>query len=323
MKRFRVFCPAVSTLGLALLSSSVVAQQKSYPEKPITLLVPYGADGNSDRMARGFAEAAKKHLRQLIVVVNRPEASGTRAIADVSAMPDGYTLAWGTVATLTVQPQRINLPYGGPDTYVPIAKLTKEHNVLIARAGAPWKTAQEFLNEARARPGELRVGVPGFGTVPDLDIEQLQHLGKFRFKVLSFEGPQQVAAVVRGEVDAAVAGPAAVVPYVMEHKAVILGVFDSRRLALAPNVPTFKELGFEVTLGSGGAIVAARGTPENIVTTLNEAIKKSVAEPWFVSFVEMMGNTIEYEGPSELANELRRAYEENGELIRTLGLTQK
>ena len=324
MKRIRVFCPTVSMLGLALLSSSVVAQQKSYPEKPITLLVPYGADGNSDRMARGFAEAAKKHLRQPIVVVNRPEASGTRAIADaVSAMPDGYTLAWGTVATLTVQPQRIDLPYGGPDTYVPIAKLTKEHNVLIARAGAPWKTAQEFLNEARARPGELRVGVPGFGTVPDLDIEQLQHLGKFRFKVQSFEGPQQVAAVVRGELDAAVAGPAAVVPYVKEHKAMILGVFDSRRLALTPNVPTFKELGFEVTLGSGGAIVAARGTPEYIVTTLNEAIKKSVAEPSFVSFVEMMGNTIDYEGPSELANELRRAYEENGELIRTLGLTQK
>ena len=324
MKRFRVFCVSVMVFVLILLPGRDAAQEKSYPAKPITLLVPYGTDGNSDQMARGLAEAAKKHLRQPIVVVNRPEASGTRAIADaVSAKPDGYTLAWGTVATLTVQPQRFKLPYGGPDTYVPVAKLTKEHNVLIVRAGAPWKTAQEFLNDARARPGQLSVGVPGFGTVPDLDIEQLQRLGKYRFKIVSFEGPQQVPAAVRGEVDAAVAGPAAVVSYLKDQKVMMLGVFDSLRLPLAPNVPTFKELGFEVTLGSGGAIITARGTPWYIVTRLNEAIRKAVAEPSFVSFVEMGGNTIDYEGPAALTRELRREYEENGELIRVLGLTQK
>ena len=103
----------------------------------------------------------------------------------------------------------------------------------------------------------------------------------------------------------------------------VLGVFDKRRWPMAPNVPTFKELGFEVTLGSGGVIVAPRGTPAYIVTRLNEAIRKSVAEPSFVSFAEMRGITIDYEGPEALARELRQAYEENGELIRVVGLTQK
>lgn len=191
------------------------------------------------------------------------------------------------------------------------------------RAGAPWTTAQQFLDDARAHPGTLTVGVADIATVAHLNIEQLQLLGRVRFKVVSFDASLQVAAVVRGEVDAAVAAPGPVVSYVNEHKAMVLGVFDKRRWPMAPNVPTFKELGFEVTLGSGGVIVAPRGTPAYIVTRLNEAIRKSVAEPSFVSFAEMRGITIDYEGPEALARELRQAYEENGELIRVVGLTQK
>lgn len=324
MKRFGIFVLSAMLAGLLLLPDRSIAQQKSYPQKPITILVPYGAGGASDQLARGLADAAKKHLPQPILVVNRPEASGTRAIADaLASTPDGYTLALGTVATLTVQPQRSNVPYGGPDTYVPVAKFVTEHNVLIVRTGAPWKTARQFLDDARAHPGTLTVGVPGFATVPHLDIEQLKHLGKIRFQVVSFDAPQQVAAAVRGEVDAAVAAPGPVVSYVQAHQAIMLGVFDKGRLALAPQVPTFKELGFDVTLGSMGAIVAPRGTPAYIVTTLNEAIRKAVAEPSFVSFVERTGNTIDYQGPEALARELRQAYAENGELIRDLGLTHK
>ncbi|PYU19393.1 MAG: hypothetical protein DMG30_24405 [Acidobacteria bacterium] len=324
MKRFTVFTLPAMMVGLTVLPGSSVAQQASYPEKPITILVPYGAGGASDQLARGLAEASKKHLRQPILVVNRPEASGTRAISDaLGSTPDGYTLALGTVATLTVQPHRITLPYGGPDSYVPVAKIMTEHNVLIVRAGAPWTTARQFLNDARAHPGTLSIGVPGFATVPHLNIEQLQLLGKLRFKVVCFDAPLQVAAAVGGQVDAAVAAPAAVVSQIKQHKAIVLGVFDERRLALAPSVPTFKELGLAITLGSMGAIVAPRGTPAYIVTTLNEAIRKAVAEPSFISFADNTGTTIDYEGPEALARELRQAYKENGELIRVLGLTQK
>jgi len=324
VKRFGIFRLSAMMLGFTLLPGSCIAQQKSYPEKPITLLIPYGVGGASDQLARAFAEAAKKHLYQPIVVVNRPEASGTRAIADaLASTPDGYTLALGTVATLTVQPHRIHLPYGGPDTYVPVAKLVTEHNVLIVRTDARWTTAQQFLEDARAHPGTLSVGVPGFATIAHLNVEQLQILAKVHFKVVSFDAPLQVAGAVGGQVDAAVAAPAAVVSQIKQHKAILLGVFDERRSALAPNVPTFKELGFAITFGSIGAIVAPRGTPAYIVTTLNEAIRRVVAEPSFISFADNTGSTIDYEGPEALARELRQAYKENGELIRVLGLTQK
>ena len=325
MKRFSVFGLCAMMLGSTLLPDYSVAQQESYPEKPITLLIPYGAGGASDQVARALADAAKKHLRQPIVVVNRPGESGTRAIVEaLGATPDGYTLAWGTEGTLTVQPHRTHLPYGGPDTYVPVAKLTAMSNVLVVRAGAPWKTAEQFLNDARAHPGELSVGVPDVATVAHLNAEQLQLLGKVRFRVVNFDAPQQVPAALGGEVDAAVAAFTTIASYVKEHKAVALGVFGRRRWAVAPDVPTFKELGLDVTLpGSFGAIVAPRGTPAHIVTTLNEAIKKAVAESSFISFAEIRGTTIDYQGPKGLARELGREFEANGELLRVLGLTQK
>jgi tripartite-type tricarboxylate transporter receptor subunit TctC len=312
-------------LGLVLLPGGTVAQQKSYPTKPITILVGYAADGASDQGARAFAEAANKYLRQPIMVVNRPGESGSRAIAEaLGATPDGYTLTWGTEGTLTVQPHRTKLPYGGPDTYVPVAKLTAVSNVLIVRAGAPWKTAEQFLNDARAHPGKLSVGVPEVATVAHLNVEQLQLLGKVRFRVVNFDAPQQVPAALGGKVDAAVAAFTAIASYVKEHKATALGVFGRRRWAVAPDVPTFKELGFDVTLpGSFGAIVAPRGTPAHIVATLNEAIKKAVAEPSFVSFAEMRGSTIDYKGPEALTRELRQEFKENGELIQVLGIAQK
>ncbi|PYU18201.1 MAG: hypothetical protein DMG30_28700 [Acidobacteria bacterium] len=170
----------------------------------------------------------------------------------------------------------------------------------------------------------MSVGVPDVATVAHLNVEQLQLLGKVHFKVVNFDAPQQVPAALGGQVDAAVAAIGTVASYVKDHKAIVLGVFGKSHWAVAPDIPTFKELGFDVTLpGSFGGIVAPRGTPAYIVTTLNEAIKQALAELSFVSFAEMRGSTIDYQGPKAFARELRRAYEENGELIRVLGLTQK
>ena len=155
-----------------------------------------------------------------------------------------------------------------------------------------------------------------------MDIKQLQRIAKITFKVESFDAPRQVAAAINGQIDAAVAFPAAVAAAINEHKAIMLGDFSDRRLKPAPDVPTFEELGFDVTLGSFGAIVAPRGTPSYIVTTLSEAIKKAMAEPSFISFANGWG-TIAYEGPQALTSELRRQYQESGELVRSLGLAQK
>jgi tripartite-type tricarboxylate transporter receptor subunit TctC len=301
-----------------------IAARAEYPEKPITILTVSGAGSSGDQIVRGLAEALKKHLPQPIIVVNRPGASGTIAIPEaLAAKPDGYTLGLGTPGTLTVQPHRADLPYGGPDTYAPIAKLVNQPNVLMGRVGAPWTTAQEFLNYARAHPGQVSVGVPGVASIAHLNIEQLKLLAKLDIKVVYFDGPGQVAAALLGQVDAAVAPPGQTMPHVNAGKAVALGVFNERRLPLARDVTTFKELGFDVTLTTGQAIIAPRETPAFVVKVLDEAIRKAVTEPSCVSFAENTQNTIDYKGPEALAAELRQSFEKNGELLRALGIKKK
>ena len=112
-------------------------------------------------------------------------------------------------------------------------------------------------------------------------------------------------------------------PHVDAGKAVALGVFGENRLPLAREVPTFKEMGFNVTLRSLQAIVAPRGTPRPVVDALDEAIRKAVAEPSFVSLAQKTQNTIDYKGPAAFAAELRDSFEKNGDLLRALGLTKK
>jgi tripartite-type tricarboxylate transporter receptor subunit TctC len=295
-----------------------------YPEKPITILVGYDVDSVGDQVARGLAEAAKKHLAKPILVVNRPGASGTLAISEaLAAEPDGYTLGMGTIGNLTVQPQRTKLSYGAPDTYVPVAKLVSYPNLLIIRTNGPWNSASEFLNYARAHPEQVTVGVPGVATIAHLNIEQLNLAARVKLKAAYYDGPKQVAAAISGQIDAANAGPAPVVPHLRSRAAVALGVFGERRLPLFPEVPTFKELGFDVTLGTAQTLVAPRGTPASVVKILDEAIRKALAEPTFVSLAEKTENTIDYKGPEAFAAELRQLFKANGELLRALAIKKE
>jgi tripartite-type tricarboxylate transporter receptor subunit TctC len=310
--------------GLLICAVGASPALAQYPEKPITILTGYDVDSVGDQVARALAEAAKKHLPQPILVVNRPGASGALAISQaVAAQPDGYTLGLGTIGNLTVQPQRTKLAYGGPDTYTPVAKLVSYPNVLIVRAGAPWKSVNEFLDYARAHPGQVAVGVPGLATVAHLNVEQLNLVGHLKLKAAYFEGPHQVMAAIRGEIDAAVAGPAPLITHIKSGTAVALGIFADRRLSLLPEVPTFKELGFDVILGTAQAIVAPPGTPPSVIKVLDDTIRNAVGEPSFVSLAEKTANTIDYKGPEAFAAELRRGFQMNGELLRTLGIKKE
>ena len=126
-------------------------------------------------------------------------------------------------------------------------------------------------------------------------------------------------AAIRGQIDAAVAGLAPIMRHVKSGNAVALGVFDERRLPLACDVPTFMELGFDISLGSAQTIIAPPGTPASVVRVLDDAIRKAVAEPSFVSLAAKTQNTIDYKGPEAFAAELRQGFEMNGEHFRTLG----
>ncbi|MBI4241798.1 MAG: tripartite tricarboxylate transporter substrate binding protein [Candidatus Rokubacteria bacterium] len=315
----------IIALVVAFLSSPVVSGASAeYPERPITFIAPFPAGGAVDIVARGLAEAVKKHLPKPVVVVNRPGGAGTIGISEVvQAKPDGYTIGLGAVAVLTVQPHLTQLPYRTPDDYLAVMKLVTLQVVVFVRSEAPWKTAKELLEHARANPGKVKVGVPGIGTILHLDLEHLKLLAKVDMTVVPFEGPQQIPALLGGHVDVAMAHPAPVLPHVKAGKIRVIGVFQEARNPLFPDAPTFKELGYDVTLGVYYPLVVPKGTPKPVVQAIHDAFKKALAEPSFVELMKKGDIDIEYQGTEAIARELGRSFEQNAKLVELLGLKKK
>ena len=317
--------PRLITLIVALSSLGVApAASAQYPERPVTLIAPFPAGGAVDIVARGLAEAVKRHLPKPVVIVNRPGGAGTIGISEVvQAKPDGYTIGLGAVAIMTVQPHLTALPYRTPDDYLAIMKLVTLQVVLFVRSEAPWKSAQELLEHARANPRKLKVGVPGIGTILHLDLEHLKLLAKVDLTVVPFEGPHQIPALLGGHVDVALAHPAPILPHVKAGKIRVIGVFQEGRNPLFADAPTFKELGYDITLGVYYLLIVPKGTPAPVIHTIHDAFKKALAEPSFVALMEKSQIDIEYQGPEAIARELRASFEQNGKLVEFLGLKKK
>lgn len=202
-------------------------------------------------------------------------------------------------------------------------KLVTLQVVLFVRSEAPWKTAQELIEYARANPGKVRVGVPGIGTILHLDLEQLKLFAKVDMTVVPFEGPQQIPALLGGHVEAALAHPAPVLPHVRAGKIRVIGVFQEARNPAFPEAPTFRELGYDITLGVYYFLVAPTGTPASIVQTLHDAFKKALAEPAFVALMQKSQIDIDYQGPEAIKRALWISFEQNGKLVEFLGLKKK
>jgi len=310
----------VTMLSVLLAMFSPVAAA-GYPRRPVTLIVPFPPGGATDIVGRGIAEAVRKHLPQPVAVVNRAGGAGTVGVSEVVlARPDGYTIGLGAVAILTVQPYLSALPYKNPGDITPILKLVNLPIVLFVRSDAPWKTASELLEYARANPGKLRVGVPGIGTILHLNLEQLKLLAQVDMVVVPFEGPRQVAALLGGHVDLALAHPAAIMGYVEAGRIRVIGVFQPQRNSRFPQAQTFKELGYDITRGVYYFLFAPKNTPRTIIVVLHDAFKKALAEPTFVDLARKADFEIDYQPPGALTRELWASFEEYGRLVEYLGL---
>lgn len=275
--------------------------------------------------ARAITEAAKKYFPKPMVVINRPGAAGTIGAAEIiQAKPDGYTIGISAVAVLTIQPHRTKLPYGSPADYTPIIKLVNIPVCLTVRSDAPWKDINEFIDYARKNPGKLRIGHPGIGTIPHLDVELLKIMAKIDFTAVPFAGgAQSVPALLGGHVDAISQHPGEVLAHVNAGKAKVLGVFEEKRNPLFPETPTFKELGYDIVMGVYYLVIGPKGLDPEIVSMLHEALKKAMEDSIFKKPMESQGFQISYEGPEDIKKRLMHDYQQNAKLVELLNLKGK
>lgn len=310
---------------LAFLLTQIVPAHAEYPERPLTILAGYPAGGMVDVVARAMVEGMKKKFPKGIAVVNRPGAGGSIASSEAAqATPDGYTIILTPLSTLVIHPQLNPLPYKTPDNYEPIVNVVSYYPLLALRDDAPWKTAQEFLNAARASPGKLRVGSPGEGTSSHLNLEELKRLANVNLTHVPFAGwGEGSIALLGNHIEAIVAQPGEVRPQVEAKRMRILIVFQPRRNPFFPDVPTAKELGYDVANGVWFLLMAPKGTPPPVLKYIHDAAKAAMEDAAFVAFAKQRAIEVDYRPGGRLREDLWREYRLHTEILKRIELLKK
>jgi len=283
----------VTASAALLLSLPLAARAAEYPDKPITLVVPFGAGGITDLVARATGKALSEQLGQSIVVENRPGAGGNIAADFVRrARPDGYTLMFTTVGILAVNPHtdvKVNFDSAKDFTYISLVGSTP--HLVVVNADVPAKTLPDLVKLAQRKPDAVSVGTAGVGSSPYQGMRVLQDVAKVEFLHVPFKsGAESVTNVVSGQVNMTFEATPQVMPFVTSGKLRALAVANPRRLSTAPQVPSTAELGFP-TLVSGsvaGLIGPARLDPA-IVQKLNVAVATAMANPKFKATLVAQG----------------------------------
>jgi tripartite-type tricarboxylate transporter receptor subunit TctC len=285
--------------------------QEAYPSKPVTIVVPYPPAGQADLAARPLASALQGILKQPFVVMNRPGAAGAvgnRAVA--TAEKDGYTILV-TLVSITTIPE-VEKMFGRPQSYsmdqfAPLALLVADPPVLAVNAQQPWKSVKELVEDAKRRPDDIVYSHSGLYGPSHLPMEMFLYAAGIKMRGLSAVGGGPTMALVLGGSSAMWASPPAMaVAQVSSGKMRLLASFGAKRLAAFPEVPTLKELGYDVEFYVWSGAFAPAGTPPAVLATLRDAIRKAVATPEFTGTMEKLRSPVSYLDAPEFGRFLER-----------------
>jgi len=292
------------TMSAILLAAAALAQEP-YPSKPITLVVPFPPGGVADIVARPAADAMGRYLKQPVVIENKPGAGGGIGMGFVAkAKPDGYTLLLA-LSSISILPEADRVTGRSPlyalDQFVPIARLTADPTVLAVRADSPWKTLQEFIDDAKRRPGAITYGSSGnYGTM-HMPMEMFAASAGIKLLHVPYTGGgPAVVGLLSGNVDALSTGPSTVIQHVNAGKVRVLASWGDKRLASLPDVPTLTERGVPTVFFQWSALFAPAGTPEPVLAKLREAARATAADSAFVSSLAAVQTPIQYLDAPEL-----------------------
>ncbi|GAA4343543.1 tripartite tricarboxylate transporter substrate binding protein [Pigmentiphaga soli] len=279
----------------------------AYPDKPIRLVVPSGAGGITDILARLLAKDLSASLGQQVYVDNKPGAGGIVGSQSVAtAPPDGYTLLMAFpshVVNPTLYPK---LPYDSVKSFAPVAMVSKVSPVLVARPDLPASSTRELIDYARKNPGRVNYATVGTGSLGHLASELLNQMAGTKMTHVPYKGaPQALTATMAGEVDIyMVSSPSNVVEPYRAGKLKVLGVSQGERLLLLPEVPPLSDTlpGFEVFGWNG--ILAPAGTPAQIVNTLNREINRILGSAEFLQILRNEGATPAPLSPEQFSKQI-------------------
>jgi len=274
-------------------------------QKTIHIVVGFAPASTTDLVARLVAPKLSEALGQSVIIENKPGAGGGIGMGIVAkAKPDGYTLLLA-LSSISILPEADKVLGRAPlyqlDQFTPIARLTADPTVLAVRADSPWKTLQDFVADARTRPGAITYGSSGnYGTM-HMPMEMFAHSANVKLLHVPFTGGgPAVVALLGGQVDALSTGPSTVLQHVKAGKVRVLASWGDQRLASLPEVRTLSESGFDAVFFQWSALFAPAGTPDAIVARLRDAARIAATDPRFVSTLATVETPVQYLDAPEL-----------------------
>jgi tripartite-type tricarboxylate transporter receptor subunit TctC len=312
----------MTRLALLLLLSFALPAGAQAPARPVTMLAGYPAGGLVDIVARLVAEGMKPRLPGGIVVVNRPGAAGAVAVAEMArSAPDGQTIVLTPHSALVIAAQINALAYKTPDDYDPFINLVAYYPLIAVRSESKYQSIQELLADAKEHPGMIRVGSPGEGTSSHLNLEELMFHAGVKMVHVPYAGwGQSSPSLLGGHIEALVAQPGELKPQVDGKRMRALVNFTPQRHPVFPDVPTARELGWNVSNGVWYLLMAPKGTPAPVVRHLHDAAKAAIEDPKFVQSMTSRGIDVDYRPGEPLRADLWREYRLHTGILERIGL---
>ena len=315
----------MSRIALALLALVALPSFAQYPDRPVTFLAGFPPGGLVDIVTRVMADGMKVKYPKGLTVVNKPGAGGAVAVEElVRAKPDGYTILLTPQSSLVIAPQmNPKLTYKTPDEYDPVINTVAYYPLLVVSAEAPWKTIQDFVADAKANPGKMRVGTPGEGTASHLNLEEFIFRTGTKMTPVPFAGwGQSSPALLGGHIEGVIAQPGEAKPQVDGKRMRALVVFQEKRHPAFPDAPTAKEAGWDVANGVWYLIVVPKGTPAPIVKHIHDAAKAVVDSPEFAKTMDARGVDVDNREGERLRADLWKEFKLNTEILKRIGLVK-
>ncbi|WP_245211385.1 tripartite tricarboxylate transporter substrate binding protein [Neoroseomonas oryzicola] len=307
--------------GASLLSRPSLAQQGRYPDRPIRMLVPWTPGGATDIQMRSVCDQASRRLGQPVIVENRPGASGTLGALHMAkeARPDGYTLGQMPNGVFRM-PAMTDRPQWDPTRdFSWIIRLVGYMGGVVVRPDAPWHSMQDLVAYARANPGKLSYGTPGANTT-DVQMTRLARLAGIDWVAVPFRGAApNLQALLAGDIHFS-AETSAWADMALEGRVRPIGVWMSERAARFPNVPTFRDAGFDVLGESTYGIAGPRGMDPSVVRVLHDAFKEALYDPAHLATIARFDMPVRYLNTEDYATAAMTQNEEEKRTVRELGL---
>lgn len=314
-----VFFVTMALAGFILPDESFA---QKYPAKAVKLLCPYAPGGPVDVTGRSLAEIAGKLLGQPVVMENAAGAGGVRAQSILAKeKPDGYTLSITSNIAFVQIPQMREVPFDPLKDFEYIVQHMVMTGGIVCRKDAPWKTIDDLIAYSKKNPGKVTYASPGVGGASHVGAEMIAEKEGVKWRMVPYKGSVEVTtALLGGHVDLAICD---MIPWTEHVKSGALRILAIEKTPVFPEATTFDQRGYNTTVGATFGIVAPKGTPKEILITLETAFKAAVKDPAYVKGCDKLGLSAAYASGDEFFEEIKKEYKVRGPVLERLGLKKK